>query len=170
MDQTHYLPSREELIERLKKLPFLKSFEKPHLTKLITSSKIRTYQPGEKIIIEGTFDHWIFIILSGKVAVTKKGQSITELEGTGELFGEAAVLNNELRSATVEAVTTTYCFAIDLSNINEMPSEDRQFIYSIIYGILADILAARLRTTTVELAKAREEIETLRGLLSTLQN
>jgi CRP-like cAMP-binding protein len=69
----------------------------------------RTYQAGEILIREGERGDEAFAIVSGRCVVTTVNEGVRvvlrEL-GPGDVFGEAAVLSDEPRSATVEATET----------------------------------------------------------------
>ncbi len=99
MEESTYLGQREQLIERLRKIPFLKSFDERCLKEILSSSKIRKYEPGERIIAEGACDSWIYVIISGQVKVVKKEEEIGQLGHIGDIFGELAVIDGKARSA-----------------------------------------------------------------------
>ncbi len=77
--------------------------------------KTRSYKKGEAIITEGEKGDACYIIVSGMVGITvnkAKGKKVAELR-TGKFFGEAALLNNKPRAATVTAETDdTKCFVL----------------------------------------------------------
>eukprot|EP00744_Colponema_vietnamica_P000327 GILI01000578.1.p1 GENE.GILI01000578.1~~GILI01000578.1.p1 ORF type:complete len:896 (+),score=318.89 GILI01000578.1:250-2937(+) len=71
----------------------------------------------------------IFIIKEGSVGVYQKGQEIAIL-GKCDFFGERAIVFNEPRSATIQALGTVRCLTLDRAGCNEyFKDELRQFIY-----------------------------------------
>jgi NADH:ubiquinone reductase (H+-translocating) len=66
------------------------------------------YEPGEVVFEEGDSGDSLYMILSGEVEVTKrvggKPQTVRSL-GTGEYFGEMALLGRHPRSATTRALS-----------------------------------------------------------------
>ena len=75
---------------------------------------IKSYKKGEAIISEGEEGDACYIIVSGMVCITikKKKGKIAQLR-TGKFFGEAALLNNKPRTATVTSETDdTKCFVL----------------------------------------------------------
>jgi len=67
----------------------------------------RRYQAGEVIFDEGEDGQALYIVLAGQVAIGHPGrieQPIASL-GTGEFFGELALLDDSPRSAQARAVT-----------------------------------------------------------------
>ncbi|MFZ5806847.1 MAG: cyclic nucleotide-binding domain-containing protein [Verrucomicrobiota bacterium] len=152
------IQNREQIIERLKNIPFLKLFKKDYLGEILAQSKLREYRPEDCIISEGSLDKCIYILLSGEVKVVKKNEDIAHLNYIGDIFGELAVINNEPRMASVYAVQPTNCLTIDTSKFEELLPEDRNAIYSVIYRIFTEVLADRLKATTAELAQIHYEV------------
>lgn len=163
MEETDYLKSKESILDRLRTVPFLKSFNKQNLDKLLAASKIRNYQADEIIIPEGAYDKWVYVLLSGAVNIFKQGERIATLDHSGDIFGELAMIDNvNSRSASVYARTKTYCLAIDVSTLDAMSPEERCGIYTVVYRIFSELLAERLRRTSKELAELKAEVMQLR--------
>ena len=156
------LENNQELIIRLKDTPALKFFQKKDLSRMLHFSKIRRYEPGGKIIDQGSYDNWVFFLVSGSVRVVKDGETIDEISRTGDMFGEMCIIDGQARSACVHAIGHVVCLATDISFIDNLMPEDKTTFSALFYQLLAEILANRLRKTTMELVKAREEIMALR--------
>ena len=109
-------------------------------------------------------DARIFILLAGKMEVTKKGEPIAKIETPGEIFGELAVVSDEKRSASVIATTNALCLVIDQKFLNEIKQADENpGYYAALYGFISRVLAARLKAATEFIAKLEKEIEELKG-------
>ena len=59
---------------------------------------------GTEVIGEGEFSRALMAIEGGTAEVTRDGERIAEL-GPGDIFGEAGMLDDEMRSATVTATS-----------------------------------------------------------------
>ena len=162
MQESPYLHGTEHLIEKFKELPLLGSLDKVFLKKVIEMSKLRKFEAGEIVTAEGVKDFWIYIILSGEVAISKHGEEIVRLRRVGDTFGEVALIDGESRSATVRAISETVCLAVDAYFLDSVKPADRNAIYAVIYRLFAELLSSRLRTTSEELVVARKEIERLK--------
>jgi len=162
MRESEYLAGREQLLNKLGRLPFLNSIEHKYLKDIIFRSKMRTYEPNEVITSEGTYDNWIYIILAGKVEVLKDEKKIACLDKPGDTFGEMALLDGEKRSATIMSRGDTVCLAIDASVLSSLDQEKCMAFYVVFYQLFAEILACRLRETTEELVKVKEELASLK--------
>lgn len=71
----------------------------------------RAYAKGEGIVKEGEQAVAFYVIIKGKVEVTKAGDVLNSL-GAGECFGEMALLDGYPRSATITAVEDTECLVM----------------------------------------------------------
>lgn len=89
----------------------------------------KVYKPGEVIVRQGDAGDCMYIIQSGKVEVIRESQGkevrLAEL-GEGEFFGEMALFEKEVRSATVRPLGEVRLLTIDkkmfLRKIHEDPS------------------------------------------------
>jgi len=163
MIESDYLKDNINYVERLRKMPSLADFSEKDLKGILEMSKIRKYEPDEVILEEGVFDCWIYFLVSGKIKVIKHDESLSVLSRTGDVFGEMGIIDGSPRSASVCAIDETVCLATDASYIDRLSGNDRAAFSSILYRIFSQILANRLRITSEELIKAKEEIDRLKG-------
>lgn len=78
-----------------------------------------SYAPGEHIIEEGKRGLTFYIIISGDTHVHKEGIGIVGQLGQGKSFGEVALTQgNDLRTATVTAVTNVECVRLHKSSFD----------------------------------------------------
>ena len=74
------------------------------MNKILASSELIQYQPGDIVVKEGDEGDSLFIIIDGSVNVTKRIKSqehIVAVLNEGEEFGEISLLINQPRTATV---------------------------------------------------------------------
>jgi CRP-like cAMP-binding protein len=164
--KTDFLKDNSELIEKLKQIPVLELLSKSDLEELLQMAKLKQFEPGETILREGSHDNWIFYLVTGKAKIVKDGKELVTLRRIGDVFGEMGIIGGTVRSASVEAIDKTVCLATDISVIDQMPKEKRSDIKYVIFRSFAEILANRLRETTSELLKCKEEVELLKKKLS----
>lgn len=109
--------SHDNILKLMQSLDFFGEFSEDELEILLSQQEIIKYHPDEVIISEGDLDIAFFIILKGRVSITKKmhrspiARQLTEL-ATGQCFGEMAVITGKPRSATVVALDETYVFKV----------------------------------------------------------
>ena len=158
MQESSFLDNNAEVMDNLKKMPVLESFEEQELIKLLEMSKIRKYKAGECIVQEGRSDTWLYFLMYGKVKISKKGKEVTTLARKGEVFGEMGALDSSRRSASAHAVTDTVCLATDIFYIEKLTGNDKIAFGYVLYRLLAEILSRRLRQTTEALMAAKGRI------------
>ena len=163
MIESDYLKGNISFLKKLGEIPTLSTFSEEELKGLLELSRIRKYEPGELILEEGFFDAWIYFLVSGKVKIVKNGENLSILQRMGDIFGEMSIIDGSPRSASVYAVDKTVCLATDASYIDRLSDNDRVAFCYILYRIFSEILADRLRLTTEELIKEKEENKKLRS-------
>jgi CRP-like cAMP-binding protein len=163
MLESDYLKGNLSFLEKLRAIPTLSTFSEEELKGLLELSRIRKYEPGELILEEGFFDSWIYFLVSGKVKIVKHEEDISILQRKGDIFGEMSIINGSPRSASVYAVDKTVCLATDAAYIDRLSDNDRIAFCYILYRIFSEILADRLRLTTEELIKEKEENKKLKS-------
>lgn len=155
-----------DFLEKIKTLPALESFDEKDLKELLRISKVKNYEPGELIVKENDYDGWIYYLISGSVRIVKRNKEIATLQRTGDVFGEMGNMGSEDLSVSVFALEDATCLKIDISTVDELPSENRfVFRYAIFRGF-AEVLAKRLRITTAKYLKTKSELERLRQKLA----
>lgn len=122
---------------------------------------IEKYKDGQTIIKEGTFGEGTYIVLTGKVCITKKvGEEnipITELH-QNDIFGEVGFINREGRSASVTAMGDVQVGLLDKDFLdNEFNKTSSEF-----QGILK-ALTNRVRKTTQEMIELKAENHLLKN-------
>ncbi len=162
MEQSSYLHAKANMLDKFKRMPFLQSFDEEDLQHVLTLSKLRSYSAGEVITLEGCYDSWIYLIISGRVRILSEGKEIAQLANTGDTFGELTVLDGEACSASVEAINDVVCLAIDASILNHpIKNKQKNTLYCVFYRLFAEVLAQRLRTTNDELISVKAELQKL---------
>ena len=165
MIESRYLEDSIENIQKLMSIPGLKGFETKSVGKLLKLSRIREYQDGEVIIQEGDHDPWMYILLSGKIRISKENQEIGTIDKKGEIFGEMRIIDSKARSASVSAIGKTTCLAVNTTAKNRFstckPEEDKLDFLLLLYRVFAEYISIRLRAADDELIAAKKKIKHL---------
>ncbi len=100
-----------QLNEILGKIFLFSDLSKPEISKLSTLLRERVYKKGENILVQNEKGDSLFIILEGKVKVVLYGENdreiILSIFKEGDFFGEMALLDEDVRSASVIALQKT---------------------------------------------------------------
>lgn len=158
MKETSFLEKNVAMLENLRNIDVLEPFEDQELYKLLEMSKVRKYRAGEVIVQEGRSDTWLYFLMLGRVRISKKDKEIVTLSQKGEIFGEMGSMDSSRRSASVHAVTDTVCLATDMFYIEKLTGNEKIAFGYVLYRLLAEILARRLRETTAELIQSKSKL------------
>jgi CRP/FNR family cyclic AMP-dependent transcriptional regulator len=90
------------MLDVLEKLPLLHGLKRARLSELVLAGTIREYKPADVIVEAGEYADSVHVILAGQAGVNGSPQAATL--GPGDYFGEMALLDGGVRSATVFAV------------------------------------------------------------------
>ncbi len=151
-----------DIIEKIKTMPALESFDENDLKELLRISKIVRYEPGELIVDESSYDGWIYYLISGRVRIVKAGNELAVLQRTGDVFGEVGSMGSGELSVSVYALEEATCLKIDISTIDGLPNENRYVFRYVIFRGFAEVLAKRLRITTAKFLAAKAELDELK--------
>ncbi len=136
---------RNETMERvvlLRSVPFFGSIPAEHLIPLAEITQATTFERGELIFTEGDAAQHLYVIDQGSVEVLKSGTRVAVL-GERECFGEMALLDDDVRSATVRAIDEVHTLSIQSEDFHEL----LDLSPALARGVLR-VLTRRLRHTT----------------------
>jgi len=161
-----YIHDEDDIPAPLLEVPFLEAFSKEHLDQVLHAAAFIECEPGDVIIAEGDEASRIFILLAGEVAVVKGGEQLVTMNQSGDIFGELAALEDEVRSASVVAVKEAFCLAVDQKFLQHiLPKEDNAPFYACLYEFIAKLTTKRLKATSQYLAKVDQELRELKAQL-----
>ena len=137
--------------DTLAQVPLFSELNRRALGRLAKGTVKRQFATGDVIVIEGEQAVAFFFLLSGRVEVVKGAEGATpkvlRTMGPGDFFGEMALLDGYLRSASVRALEDTECLQLWRWD----------FLYALrtnpqIAAEMLPVLSRRLRETGVDLA------------------
>ncbi|MFH1177731.1 MAG: cyclic nucleotide-binding domain-containing protein [Acidobacteriota bacterium] len=113
----------------------------------------KSYPDGEVIIKEGETGDRMFVIQKGAVDVSRRidGRDVSIARLTaGDVFGEMAIFEREVRSATVRAAGEVRLLSIDRAGFLRKVHEDPSLAYRVLQQ-----LSRRIRQLSEELARLK---------------
>lgn len=141
-----------EIVELLGRVPVFSTLEHDDLQRIAQLAVPRTFEPGQIVFREGDASDTCYIVRSGRARAVRDhpdGRTITLATfGSGDIFGELAMFEDERRSATVEAVQRTSVVAVLGPDMRRLMVE-----HPGISARLEVALGRRLRETNERLAK-----------------
>ena len=97
--------------DQLRKVPLFEGISNADLQRIAESAKERRFEAGAPIVSAGEPGHGFYLIINGRVEVTRGDRTIATL-GPGDYFGELALIREMPRNATVVAKDPTTCLAL----------------------------------------------------------
>lgn len=137
--------------DTLAKVPLFSQLSRKDLKRLARGTVSRRFSKGDVIVKEGDQAIAFYMISSGRAEVVKGKQGskprVLNKLGPGEFFGEMALLDGYLRSASVRALEDTECLVLSrwdfLAELRSSPSIAVQML---------PILSRRLRDAEAQLS------------------
>jgi CRP/FNR family cyclic AMP-dependent transcriptional regulator len=134
--------SQDTKVAALKRSPLFEGLSRKQLVQLARLTDDLEVRAGSVLCREGKRGHEFFVIIEGEAEVTREGKSLATIGG-GDFFGEIALLEGVVRTATVTARTPLRFFVVSDNAFNGVlhtdPSIERKVLCS---------LARRLVSTT----------------------
>lgn len=127
-------------LEALKKVPLFQDFDDDDLERLSRQMKERTFPEGAAVTTEGDTGAGFFVIGEGNATVSVGGETKTTL-GPGDHFGEIALIDEGVRSASITAATDLRCYGLTPWEFRPFVEEHPQVAWK-----LLKTLAGLLRT------------------------
>jgi hypothetical protein len=142
--------------EVLARMPIFSRLTERELLRVMQAFEVREYKDGEYVIKEGDKGDELFIVLDGKVRVSRGDQTLTHL-GPGEHVGEMALIRSVPRSASVSAAGPAELIAIRRADFFEILRKEHEVAVKMLWQFLG-VLADRLDATSRELHGAKQEL------------
>lgn len=128
---------------RLHKIRLFESLSTADLQAVADIAELATFSSGDRILTEGEPGDSLYVLLNGTVAVfTERGGHRVALAqlGEGAVFGEMAILTEEVRSASIDAVADCQCLSLAREPFRSLVEERPE----IAFGIF-EALSGRIR-------------------------
>jgi serine/threonine protein phosphatase PrpC len=137
-------------------MPLFSRLNERELLRVMQIVEVREYKDGETVIRQGDKGDELFIVLDGKVSVSRGDQVLTQL-GSGEHVGEMALIRSVPRSATVSAVGPAELVSIRRQDFFEILRKEHEVAVKMLWQFLG-VLADRLDQTNNQLHEAKREL------------
>jgi len=137
-------------VEAVRAAPLLQALSYREQLQLVSVATRRHVAAGEHVVREGELDREMFVVVSGRLLVTKRGARIAELVAGG-LVGEMAVVDYGPRSATVTALEASDVLVFSQDAMIGLMRRDTTLGMKLLWSMIQG-LSAKLRASTGELA------------------
>ena len=145
-------PSSAEVVELLGRVPVFSALEEVDLQRIAQLAVPRGFEAGQVVFREGDRSDTCYVVHAGRARAVHDhgdGRTITLATfGSGDIFGELALFEDERRSATVEALEPTSALAVLGPDMRRLMAEHPQIAMRLLIA-----LARRLRESNERLAR-----------------
>jgi len=118
----------KETVDFLNRVPLFRGLKKRQLERLAKRFVPREYVAGEAIVTQDKGGEGIFIIVSGQAEAIREradgAKVVVNTFGPTDFFGEMALLDDGLRTASVVATEATQCLALTRWDFRAVLKED----------------------------------------------
>lgn len=143
--------SDADLLERH---PLLHHLTAAQLEHIAAAGEVERFEYGEQVVAEGSLGDALYLVLTGKVEVSRSGHPLATLD-PGDFFGEMSMLEPVVRSATVSALAPSYLFRLPYRAIETLVTTDAGAAMALLIHIVKT-LSERLRKANDTLASVGE--------------
>jgi CRP-like cAMP-binding protein len=132
-------------LDTLAEVPLLEGLSKRHLRRVAKLARIRRFASGSPMVRAGDSGRSFYVLLDGNAKVVRPGARSRRL-GTGDYFGEMALIDDSPRSADVVADGDVLALTIDRPGFTKLLRAEPALAQA-----LLRTLAARLRAAEASL-------------------
>lgn len=152
-DSLSYHDMQRILLRLVETVEMFSGFTQAELVDLLGNAEKCQFEAADNILSEGSSGHFMYIILEGEVEIRKKlasgGVKALCHLFAGNCFGEMALVDNDVRSASVKAVSNCLLLRIGEGDCWKNPTLSAK-----LYRNVARLLSRRLRDTNAMISFA----------------
>lgn len=130
-------------VESLRRVPLFADLDDGELAQVALLFKERRFTAGETIVKEGADGAAFFLIESGEASVTVRGSGRASL-GPGDHFGEIALVDEGVRSATIAATSDLVCYGLTLWEFRPLVIGNGEIGWKLVQSVAKKLRTAEL--------------------------
>jgi CRP-like cAMP-binding protein len=147
-------PRRNERELQLARVPFFEGLTKDALALIANATTEESHATGTKIFQYGDVGDKLFVLLEGKVRISREvagmGEEALAVLGPGEVFGEMSLIDEAPRSADARVHERCRLLVISKESFDELLFMHKDLAYEVLWNCVR-ILSTRLRETNEKL-------------------
>ncbi len=140
----------EDVVEALGRIHLFGGIAPEGLRQLAAIARLESYRVGDVIFEEGSTGGELYLILDGKVRISRNvsgmGEEALAVLGPGDAFGEMSLIDDFPRSADARVHEKCRLLVLDKDALEDMLFLQKDLAYEILWNFVK-ILSARLRET-----------------------
>jgi cAMP-dependent protein kinase regulator len=121
---------------QLKRIPLFSDASDEELKQVAAFAESKEVEEGTEVVSEGGFSRELLAIEDGTAEVTRDGEKIADL-GPGDVFGEAGMLDDDMRAATVTATSRLKLISLGHFEVKRL-KKDAPGVYAAIEDLVEE--------------------------------
>lgn len=130
----------EEIATALGRVPLFQGISAESMARLASVTGELDFEEGQFVVLQGQVGTGLYVIIEGEVKVERGSVELARL-GPNEFFGELSVIDQQPRSASVQATMRTRTLAVASWDLLGLIESDPSFALNLIKGLAARIRA-----------------------------
>jgi CRP-like cAMP-binding protein len=139
-----------ETLQLLAKINLFAGLPEVYLRRIQALGQVEKHPYGALIFAEGSAGDKVYLILEGKVRISREvpgmGEEALAILKAGDYFGEMALIDDFPRSADAKAHEACRVFVISKEHLQDLLFVDRDLAYDLLWNFVRT-LSGRLRDT-----------------------
>jgi CRP/FNR family cyclic AMP-dependent transcriptional regulator len=128
-------------VESLRRVPLFSGLDDGEVQQVALLFKERHFAAGETVVKEGADGAAFFLISSGEATVSVAGSERARL-GPGDHFGEIALIDEQVRSATIVATTDLVCYGLTFWEFQPLVVENGAIGWKLLQSLVGKLRSA----------------------------
>ena len=125
---------KRDKIELLSRLPLFETCSQRELAQVATISVEARRPAGTILTREGQAGGLLFVIIEGEAEVVSNGKTLGRL-GPGDVVGELSLIDGQVRSASVRAVTDVHLLEIATDEFQKLVDQSPKFVRNLLRAL-----------------------------------
>ena len=130
-------------VDALRGVPLFGGLDDDELAQIALLFKERHFGAGETVVKEGADGAAFFLIQSGEATVAVRGAERASLR-PGDHFGEIALIDEGVRSATIMATTDLVCYGLTRWEFRPLVVENGEIGWKLLQSLAGKLRSAEL--------------------------
>jgi CRP/FNR family transcriptional regulator, cyclic AMP receptor protein len=130
-------------VAALQRVPLFSELSPDEVQQIALLFKERHFVAGETVVKEGSEGAAFFVIDSGEAAVSVAGKERATLQ-PGDHFGEIALIDEGVRSATITATTELVCFGLTFWEFKPLVVANGEIGWKLLHSLAQKLRSAEL--------------------------
>lgn len=132
------------MVESLRAVPLFADLANRDLKQLADSMREQTFAAGDEVVAQGKGGVGFFVILEGTARVIQDGEERARLSA-GDYFGEMALIDGDLRLASVHAEGELRCASMTTWNFRPFVREHPDVAWALLTALVKRVREAQAR-------------------------